>query len=849
MARSFAKRQREVLQADAAAEREGQRRRVAELEAEVKLARSLGQARLDEAGQAHNAELQAVQRRVTELEEERATRQRSYEQRLAEVQGQRYGDSQERERRRIGEAEAAKVQLAEARREVAEAVAEAQAANGRAAALTGQLQTAQREALALQGQQQAMQASHAAVSPAQLEQLSSQAKEADERAASAAHARRVAERALEGLREQVASLEASTSDARCNLDEAEVQLAKALAELTEARSEIAELDEVHELDREEMRLSALEAAEERAARWQGARAHFSERLLLAARERLVRILFGAWQRHARSQRLLAARDRSAQLLMAADRVRTTAEAQAEQLRAQMEQHSQATDESIGAMRLEALSRAHSLEAQAAQVRELQAELNREVSAKTAARRDGEALEAELRAAAAKAETRQEKMSRRILRQLVSSLAARIFHSWAGLAIEEARKRRRQAEACEERQAALDEQARLRAELEGAAASAEEVAQAKKEAMARKLLRGCEQRRGAVVFFAWRALAVEATRRRERERIQADLEAAAEKAEALRLKETLLADTQKERIAAKVGKALVTGSLRRVLLGWHEVAAAAAGRREADRLRDAADERLLQVKAHESAAKLALVQKAFAAHQAESLLHVFTAWRAVASRAAVLRATAPLDEQLAAATAELANARRQGALLRQALEALGVEPPPSSEADVEALRASSVAIEAKAMAKMGNVLSMLEAERRREHTRRLLLGWRRVALAGKAGARAGSAHRAYEERDAVAAQLRLAVAGREAEARRVDMVRSHAWRSPPPMISVITHDRPRPPTLSHARRCAPRRGSRGRRASRRSRRRCARRSLTRPTRCARSSCAPRSAGWPRRAPTS
>jgi hypothetical protein len=31
----------------------------------------------------------------------------------------------------------------------------------------------------------------------------------------------------------------------------------------------------------------------------------------------------------------------------------------------------------------------------------------------------------------------------------------------------------------------------------------------------------------------------------------------------------------------------------------------------------------------------------------------------------------------------------------------------------------------------------------------------------------------EERDALAAQLRLALAGREAEARRVDMVRSEA----------------------------------------------------------------------------
>ena len=122
MVRAFHKRQREANSGEAAQEREGYKKRLLELEAEVKVARSLAAAQVDEASQTHAAELGALQRRVAELEDEKGKQQRSFEQRLADEKGHRYGDVQERERRRLAAEEAWKAQLAEARREAARAL-------------------------------------------------------------------------------------------------------------------------------------------------------------------------------------------------------------------------------------------------------------------------------------------------------------------------------------------------------------------------------------------------------------------------------------------------------------------------------------------------------------------------------------------------------------------------------------------------------------------------------------------------------------------------------------------------------------------------------------------------------
>ena len=84
MVRAFQKRAREAAAHELEGERETAKRRILELEAEAKLAKSLGETQADEVAQAHAAELGALQRRVGDLEEEKAAVKRSYDARLGE---------------------------------------------------------------------------------------------------------------------------------------------------------------------------------------------------------------------------------------------------------------------------------------------------------------------------------------------------------------------------------------------------------------------------------------------------------------------------------------------------------------------------------------------------------------------------------------------------------------------------------------------------------------------------------------------------------------------------------------------------------------------------------------------
>lgn len=321
MVRAFHKRQREANSGEAAQEREGYKKRLIELEAEVKVARSLAAAQVDEASQTHAAELGALQRRVAELEDEKGKQQRSFEQRLADEKGHRYGDVQERERRRLAAEEAWKAQLAESRREAAEASVATQAAHARGAALMQQVQQQQAEVLSLQQQLQMLSAHQQATSPEQLARMQRRLGELERSELDRAHERRAHERELEAAKAEVAKLQADLSDAQCNLDEAEAALARCQAQLTEATSELSEQEELRKLDREEAALSAEEAHENQLQRWLQMRTVTAEKLLHGARERLVRIVLGAWARYARTQRLLASRERAAQLVAAADQVR------------------------------------------------------------------------------------------------------------------------------------------------------------------------------------------------------------------------------------------------------------------------------------------------------------------------------------------------------------------------------------------------------------------------------------------------------------------------------------------------------------------------------------------------
>ncbi|KOO33838.1 kinesin-like protein [Chrysochromulina tobinii] len=350
MVRAFHKRQREANSGEAAQEREGYKKRLLELEAEVKVARSLAAAQVDEASQTHAAELGALQRRVAELEDEKGKQQRSFEQRLADEKGHRYGDVQERERRRLAAEEAWKAQLAEARREAAEASVATQAAHARGAALMQQVQQQQAEVLSLQQQLQMLSAHQQATSPEQLARMQRRLGELERSELDRAHERRAHERELEAAKAEVAKLQADLSDAQCNLDEAEAALARCQAQLTEATSELSEQEELRKLDREEAALSAEEAHENQLQRWLQMRTVTAEKLLHGARERLVRIVLSAWARYARTQRLLASRERAAQLVAAADQVRRTAEDQSKQLARQIEQQKAITGESIDAPR-------------------------------------------------------------------------------------------------------------------------------------------------------------------------------------------------------------------------------------------------------------------------------------------------------------------------------------------------------------------------------------------------------------------------------------------------------------------------------------------------------------------
>ena len=146
---------------------------------------------------------------------------------------------------------------------------------------------------------------------------------------------------------------------------------------------------------------------------------------------------------------------------------------------------------------------------------------------------------------------QDAMSRRILSQMFGTRLSLVIGAWRRWAHEEATRRQRLSEFNAARDEAEAAQSRLRDELLTSAATEEERNERKKEAMMRRLLKGNSQRQGALVLGAWRAYTQERTRARERETLEAELAAAEERTEALRLEESLIADTQKERIAAKV----------------------------------------------------------------------------------------------------------------------------------------------------------------------------------------------------------------------------------------------------------------------------------------------------------
>lgn len=180
---------------------------------------------------------------------------------------------------------------------------------------------------------------------------------------------------------------------------------------------------------------------------------------------------------------------------------------------------------------------------------------------------------------------------------------------------------------------------------------------KKEAMARRLLHGNDQRRTLVVLSAWRAWVMARVREREHHELAEKVALAEERAEAARLQETMHADEQKQRIAERVAMLMMRGELRRLMHAWADEVHA----RKAEREKREAVEVLL---VRQRAAKLELVQRAFMANESRLMSTVFLAWHTLVAR--------DTNAMLMAAQERAANAHERAERAEAALDVLHVE---------------------------------------------------------------------------------------------------------------------------------------------------------------------------------
>ena len=326
-------------------------------------------------------------------------------------------------------------------------------------------------------------------------------------------------------------------------------------------------------------------------------------------------------------------------------VRRTAEDQSKQLARQIEQQKAVTGESIGAMRLEALSRSTALEAYRQENAALRSQLESETAAARAARAAAAAHEHQKLAAEQKAMAQKETLARKLSVLVAFGISLRAtFRAWTTFTQQERDQRERER--------------------------VEQVLERRTLKAAKRFLHGVAGCIGPrAVFSAWSHLVRREIRARELERRRS---AADERAAETRLQKELFS-ANKEKMASRILKVIVGTSVQRILHAWHELARTSALTRERDEMLHAQEERA----------------------------------------------------------------------------------------------------EKDAAVRLSKLLSAFEVHRSRGWTRQLFYAWRAHVLSSRLHGNAGSVLRAMEERDALAAQLRLALAGREAEARRVDMVRSAA----------------------------------------------------------------------------
>ena len=285
-----------------------------------------------------------------------------------------------------------------------------------------------------------------------------------------------------------------------------------------------ELRDLEAAEAREAEIEAEQAAKEAtehalAERASVQRVRVAMKFFRGAQERVGRLVFASWARYTKTQRLGAARERAAQLWTAAEDVKRGAELREVEYRRQLGEHDATVAESIGAMREEALRKQSALEERGREAEALRRELDAEreiseeayeaqrlveeraagVQRKAAFRLFGlhtkrleatvfiawrnhvraerkehnaaseltamlEAHELALAELEIQALDTKEKMSKRILKQLMGSLVQRLFASWARYATEQAARRDQMAEIANERRAAEAEQEALLEEL-------------------------------------------------------------------------------------------------------------------------------------------------------------------------------------------------------------------------------------------------------------------------------------------------------------------------------------------------------------------------------------------------
>jgi len=694
LVKTFQRRLREATDKDYEGERDGYRRRIAELEAEAKMLKTFAETQEEESRQAHGREVEIVQKQLADSEEDKKQLRRSWEGRLHDMQSRRAAESSEKERQALISEEGLKQQLHEARREAEVAAEQAELAIAR----TGG-------------------ASHAHAAHALQQRL-------DAEAEAHAQARLLMERRgldLDKEREARTLARAEVHELQSRLNRSSSHGATSRGELVSrlTRTSSARLL-FHTMSRWQ-----LVARRGRAARMvdkinvvrrQMAAAHGVEVAEMSARNEALSFSLETARQQLETQQemqhLALRRASQVELEMAgmdATKIKTESEAmlslqaEAEALRSRLVAEAREVQrlKSHGVQE-EQKEREHAARFAAADARteELSASLER--------------YELEVEALKTNDERLKERMSARILHQMLNSATSKCFVAWSKYVQAEAR-----------RKVVERTQADLQRQIDDAATllqTEEEKAEAKREKMARRLLGASLQRNLALVFGAWRADTA-GTRQLRIEGHMAQLALAKEVA----------ASESKERLAKKLGRSIGKAAAARCFRAWSD------WQRQATRQRAIDGMATLQAQLHDEmgraveesdGVKDALSGMMIRMRGKELEQRIFRAWRwalaqdrlrlAVArerrlSLAAETRAASAQLQGLTGALAQLQLAAETGELLAERCEGLEGTLVLARSSEAEAGGQPSGVLAARMQAQLNAAASVARENEARSQT--------------------------------------------------------------------------------------------------------------------------------------